>query len=72
MRTVRSSVTALALLLAMAATSSAQSLEEKLEAKLKEPFVTNAQWVLDYAEAMKQAKEGNKIIFAYFTRSYSP
>lgn len=72
MRTVRSSVTALALLLAMAATSSAQSLEEKLAEKLKEPFVSNAQWVLDYAEAMKQAKEGNKVIFAYFTRSYSP
>lgn len=72
MRTVRSSVTALALLLAMAATSSAQSLEEKLAEKLKEPFVANAPWVLDYAEAMTKAKAENKIIFAYFTRSYSP
>ncbi len=71
MRTVRSSATALALLLA-AADSSAQSLEEKLEAKLKEPFVANAPWVLDYADALKQAKEGQKVIFAYFTRSYSP
>ena len=72
MRTVRSSVTALALLLAMAAASSAQSLEEKLEAKLKEPFVSNAPWVLDLAEAMTKAKAENKIIFAYFSRSYSP
>jgi len=72
MRTVRSSVTALACLLAMAATSSAQSFEEKLDAKLKEPFVSNAPWVLDYAEAMNKAKTENKVIFAYFTRSYSP
>jgi hypothetical protein len=72
MSTARTSVTALALLLAMAATGSAQSNEEKLEAKLKEPFVSNAAWVLDYADAMKKAKAENKVIFAYFTRSYSP
>ncbi len=72
MRTVRSSAIALALLLVMAATASAQSNEEKLEAKLKEPFVANAPWVLDYADALKQAKEGKKLVFAYFTRSYSP
>ncbi|HEX5137180.1 MAG TPA: hypothetical protein VFY93_09420 [Planctomycetota bacterium] len=73
MRTARTSVSALALLLAMAATSTAQdSLEQKLEHKLKEPFVSNAAWILDYAEAMKKAKAENKVIFAYFTRSYSP
>jgi hypothetical protein len=77
MRTVRTPTTALTLLLAMAASSPAQApegqtLEQKLEAKLKEPFVANAPWVLDYAEAMKKAKAENKIIFAYFTRSYSP
>lgn len=72
MRTVRTPVTALALLLAMAASSSAQSNEEKLEAKLKEPFVANAPWVLDYADAMNKAKAEQKIIFAYFTRSYAP
>jgi hypothetical protein len=72
MRTVRTSATALALLLAMAATSSAQSNEEKLEAKLKEPFVANAPWVLDYSEALDKAKKESKIVFAYFTRSYAP
>lgn len=72
MRNVRTPVTALALLLAMAATGSAQSLEEKLQAKLKEPFVANAAWVLDYADALKQARDGNKVVFGYFTRSYSP
>jgi len=72
MLTVRTSATALALLLAMAATSRAQSMEERLAAELKEPFLSNAAWVLDYAEAMKKAKEENKVIFAYFTRSYAP
>jgi len=73
MRTARTSVSALALLLAMAATGAAQdTLESKLEHKLKEPFLSNASWVLDYAEAMKKAKAENKVIFAYFTRSYSP
>lgn len=76
MRIVRTSVPALALLLAMAGPGVAQepemTLEQKLEKKLKEPFVSNASWVLDYAEAMKKATEENKVIFAYFTRSYSP
>ena len=74
MRTARTSVTALALLLAMAASGAAQdqTFEQKLEKKLKEPFLSNAAWVLDYTEAMKKAKEENKVIFAYFTRSYSP
>lgn len=72
MRTVRTSVTALGLLLLMAASSSAQSFEEKLEEKLKEPFVSKAAWVLDYADALKKAKEEKKIVFAYFTRSYAP
>ena len=73
MRIVRTSVSVLALLLAMAATGTAQeSLESKLEHKLKEPFLSNAKWVLDYAEAKKKAKDENKVIFAYFTRSYSP
>ncbi|MFI5403486.1 MAG: hypothetical protein ACHQ1G_11155 [Planctomycetota bacterium] len=80
MRTVRSTAMALVCLAAMAATSSAQSPEEKLaaelkqklEAKLKEPFVANAPWVLDYADALKAAKEEKKFVFAYFTRSYSP
>lgn len=72
MRNVRTPATALALLLAMAATGSAQSLEEKLQAKLKEPFVSNAAWVLDYADALKQARDGKKVVFGYFTRSYQP
>lgn len=77
MRIIPTSVSALALALAMAATASAQQpsqaeLQEKLEAELKEPFLQNAPWVLDYAEAMQKAKAENKVIFAYFTRTYAP
>jgi len=62
----------LALLLAFSTTAAAQSMEERLEAKLKKPFLKNAAWVHDFAEAKKTAKAENKVIFAYFTRSYAP
>jgi predicted DNA-binding protein (MmcQ/YjbR family) len=79
MHLARTTATALAVLLAMAASSAAQSpeenakqLQEKLEAKLKAPFLSKAAWVHDYADAMKKATAEKKLIFAYFTRSYSP
>jgi hypothetical protein len=62
----------LALLLAFSTTAAAQSMEERLEAKLKKPFLKNAAWVHDFAEAKKKAKAENRVIFAYFTRSYAP
>ena len=46
--------------------------KEKLQEKLKAPFLKNAAWELDYDAALKKAKGGNKILFAYFTRSYAP
>jgi len=64
--------TALVLLCAFAAAARAETLEEKLEAKLKKPFASNAAWVLDFAEAKKLAAENGKVIFAYFSRSYAP
>lgn len=69
---VRVSAASLALALALSSTVQAQSFEDKYKAKLESPFVKNAAWVTDYDEARKQAKEGNKLIFAYFTRSYAP
>ncbi len=59
-------------LCAVAAAARAQSLEEKLDEKLKKPFASNAAWVLGFADAKKQAAEGGKLIFAYFSRSYHP
>ena len=50
----------------------AETNEEKFEKKLKEPFVQNADWVLDFDEALAKAKETKKPVFAYFTRSYAP
>lgn len=72
MHKVRTAVSAMALVLALAAAAQAQSNEERLQEKLKEPFVSNAQWVTDYAQAMELAKKENKVILAYFTRSYAP
>ncbi len=68
-----------ALLLAALATptlaqvaKSPEELKKLHEAKLAEPFVQKAPWVTDYDKARDTAKAGNKLIFAYFTRSYSP
>jgi len=69
---LRFSAAALASLVALTSAAQAQTNEEKLEQKLAKPFVKNAAWVTDYDEAKKLAKEQDKLIFAYFTRSYSP
>lgn len=61
-----------ALLLALSALAAADELQERLDAKLKKDFVANAAWVLDYDEALARAKQEGKLVFAYFTRSYSP
>jgi hypothetical protein len=62
----------LTLLLVLAAASRAQSLEDKLDKKLAAPFIKKAAWVLDFDAAKKQAKESQKVLFAYFTRSFLP
>jgi hypothetical protein len=68
---VRSLLAAVALL----ATSSgalAQSFEEKRDKKLKEPFLSKAAWITDFAKAKEESRKTGKAIFAYFTRSYAP
>lgn len=66
----------LALTLAVAAAAqeppSRKALEAGLERKLAKPFVKNAAWIQDFAEAKRKARELQKPIFAYFTRSYAP
>ncbi len=59
-------------LLVLATTAKAQSLEERLEKKMAKPFIKNAAWVTDHDAARKLAGEQGKLLFAYFTRSYSP
>jgi len=63
--------TALALGL-WASSARAQSNEEKLAEKLSKEFATKTAWVMDLDEATKAARESNKLIFAYFSRSYAP
>ena len=41
--------------------------EEQLRAKLAEPFLKKANWLLDYDTALAQAKRRGKLIFGYFT-----
>ena len=66
-------ILAFAVVAAFARPAGAQpSFEERLAAKLDEPFIKNAAWVQDYDEALKQARDSGRVIFAYFTRSYSP
>ncbi len=50
----------------------AQSLEEKRDKKLKEPFLAKGGWFTDFDKAKEESKKSGKAIFAYFTRSYSP
>jgi hypothetical protein len=61
-----------ALSLAASSALHAQSLEEKREAKLKSPFLQKASWLTDYDAALAEAKKSGRLIFGYFTRSYSP
>ena len=51
---------------------SQEDLISRKEQMLGEAFLKNADWILSFAEARKQAKAKGKLIFAYFTRSYSP
>lgn len=59
------------LVLALSSTAFAQSNEEKLEKKLQESWVVDGGWSTDYDQARESAKKSGKLIFAYFTRSYS-
>jgi len=72
MNKISNKALALALVLGWAGTASAQSMEERLEAKLTKEFVSHVAWETDYDKALARAAEEGKTIFAYFTRSYSP
>ncbi len=63
---------AMAILAALSTSALAETNEEKLQKKLKAPFLKSVAWELDYDAALKKAKDQNKVIYAYFTRSYAP
>lgn len=65
--------TAVAGILALLATvGRAEDLEANLQAKLARPFVENAAWIMDYDAAIQASKVSQRLVFAYFTRSYQP
>ena len=48
-----------------------EQLRALYEKEIAEPFVAKGSWVVDYDEARARAKRENKLIFAYFSRSYA-
>jgi hypothetical protein len=61
-------------LLAAAAPARAQdqeAMKQNLAKKLEGEFLKKAPWVTEYPKALSAAKKGNKLIFAFFTRSYA-
>lgn len=48
-----------------------EELQARFEAKLAKPFVGAGGWVSDYDLARERAAQEKKLLFIYFTRSYS-
>ncbi|MAG56631.1 MAG: hypothetical protein CMJ83_10110 [Planctomycetes bacterium] len=69
---MRTLIGAVALALVCSAFVSAQSMEEKYQSKLKKDFVSKVSWVHSLDKAQTAAQAQGKLIFGYFTRSYSP
>lgn len=57
---------------AFAQSGSVGPLQEKYDKKLAEPFVKAVKWATTLEEARTRAREENKPIVGYFTRSYAP
>ena len=60
------------LAIALPGQQSQESLIQKRDHKLAAEWLKSAPWITDYDQARAQAKASGKLIFAYFTRSYSP
>ena len=48
-----------------------EELADLRDKKLQSEFLKKADWITDYDKAREAAKSGGKLIFGYFTRSYS-
>ena len=49
-----------------------EELKTRREKKLASEFLQNGNWITNYDKARTEAKKSKKVIFTYFTRSYSP
>jgi hypothetical protein len=65
---------ALSLVSAVAAFAgpSQEELVAKRDKKLAEEWVKKQPWITDFAKAKAEAAKSGKVIFTYFSRSYSP
>ncbi len=56
----------------VAPTAAPQDLQRKYRQKLSKSFVRFGGWETDYDAARARAKKQDKVLFVYFSRSYSP
>ena len=47
-------------------------MKQKYEEKLTHEFIEHGGWITDYDAARAKAKEEDKVLFVYFSRSYAP
>ncbi len=47
-------------------------LQAKYDKKITKEFISYGHWMLDYDKARAKAKAEGKLLFTYFSRSYSP
>jgi hypothetical protein len=65
-------VLGMALAPSVSARQSQEAFQEKYEKKLSKDFIEFGGWMTDYDAARARAKEEGKLMFVYFSRSYSP
>jgi hypothetical protein len=73
----RTTVLLSSLLLALGAASAAaqpsqEELTQRRDKKLAEKFLQNGDWHTDYEAALADAVKTGRMVFGYFSRSYSP
>lgn len=56
---------------AISAQSQQEEMQAKYDAKLKKDFMSKVSWEKDFASAKTKAAAENKLLLAYFTRSYA-
>lgn len=56
----------------LAQQKSQEELKKLYEAKLEESWFKDGGWTVDFDAAKERSKKENKVVFAYFSRSYSP